>query len=150
MNANHNRRTPVNVTVIDQKLERAIRHLEAAKIEESAATIRRLDAESALLAIIGDLPAEGTFRHSAGGLTAIVQTSVRRTVDQSKLLEVAPYIPEAIRNRLIRWKPDLDTHELRYIESNEPRLYEIVAEAVTTKPAKPSIRIEPTKQKEAA
>ncbi len=51
-------------------------------------------------------------------------------------------IPEVIAKRLFRWKPELDLKELRYLQSNEVDLYGIVAQAITMKPAKPSITVE--------
>lgn len=128
----------------------AIRALNAAKAIEAEATQARLRAENALLAVAGTLPLEGTTRFHGGGLTAVVQTSIRRSVDADKLREIAGQIPEAIGARLIRWKPELVISELRYIEGNESELYTLVARAIEAKPAKPSIRIEAAKAAEAA
>lgn len=137
----------MNIAPITQSLDRALAELDAAKVAEAEATARRNAAENAVLALAGDLPNEGTHRLSGGGITAVIQTSIRRTVDADKLAEIAPQIPEAIGKRLFRWKPELETRELRYLEANEPQLYGIVAAAITAKPAKPSIRLE---RKEAA
>lgn len=137
----------MTIAPITQSLDRALAELEAAKAAETEATLRRNKAENAVLALAGELPKEGTHRLPAGNLVAVIQTSIRRTVDADKLSEIAPQIPEAIGKRLFRWKPELETRELRYLEANEPQLYSIVAAAITAKPAKPSIRLE---RKEAA
>ncbi len=105
---------------------------------------------SDLLAIVGELPTEGTTRHGDGELVAVIKTGVRRKVDADVLARIAPSIPEAIGKRLLRWKPDLVTSELRYVQNNEPEIYAVLAEAITVTPAKPTIRIEAAKQKEAA
>lgn len=123
----------------------AAAHLEATKAAEAAATRARHGAEKALLDLIADLPDEGTTRHDAGQYMVIVTSAMRRTVDGAKLAAIADQIPEAIGQRLIRWKPELVTRELRYIESNEPEIYRTVAQAITAKPAKPSIKVEPVK-----
>ena len=137
----------MTIAPITQSLDRALAELEVAKAAETEATLRRNKAESAVLALAGELPMEGTYRLPAGDLIAVIQTSIRRTVDADKLNQIAPQIPEAIGKRLFRWKPELETRELRYLEANEPQLYNIVAAAITAKPAKPSIRLE---RKEAA
>ncbi len=122
--------------------------LEVAKAQEYEATVARLAAENAVLALCGDLPPEGTTRREDGGFIAVVQTSIRRNVDAEKLREIAAHIPEAIGKRLIRWKPELETRELRYIQANEPEIYSVVAAAIEAKPAKPSVKIERAKEAE--
>lgn len=128
------------------KLARALAALEAAKAREAEATLARVSAENRVLDMLGDLPQEGTTRHEDGGYIAVVTTSIRRAVDADKLAGIATQIPEAIGKRLIRWKPELVMRELRYLQENEPELYGVVAAAIEAKPAKPSIRIEHTKE----
>jgi hypothetical protein len=124
----------------------ACRALQLAKAAENAATANRLHAEQDLLALVGILPAEGTTRREDGGYVAVIQSSIRRNVDSEKLAEIAAQIPEEIGKRLIRWKPELETRELRFVQSNEPQIYAIVAQAIEAKPAKPSVRVELAKQ----
>lgn len=131
-------------------LSDALTNLSAAKDVEAAATAARLKAEAELLAIVGELPTEGTTRQTDGSLVAVIRTSLRRSVDATALTRIAPQIPEAIGKRLIRWKPELDTKELRYVQNNEPQVYALLAEAIEVKPAKPSITLEVAKQQEAA
>lgn len=131
-------------------LSDALTNLSAAKDVEAAATAARLKAEAELLAIVGELPAEGTTRQTDGSLVAVIRTSLRRSVDATALTRIAPQIPEAIGKRLIRWKPELDTKELRYVQNNEPQVYALLAPAIEVKPAKPSITLEAAKQQEAA
>lgn len=128
----------------------ALTALEAAKVAEAEATLRRHEAERAVLAIVGELPAEGTRRFEASGLVAVVQTSSTLKVDAAKLAEIAPQVPEAIGKRLIRWKPEVAAGEWKFLRSNDPELYALLATAIEAKPAKPSIKLEPAKQKEAA
>lgn len=135
---------------IQPSLADACALLDSAKIAEAEATIRRLAAENAVIALMGELPDEGTTRADAGEFTAIVTTAMRRSVDSERLTEIAAQIPEAIGKRLIKWKPELITRELRFIQSNEPEIYSIVALAIEAKPAKPSVKIERAKGGEAA
>lgn len=131
-------------------LTHALHLLDNARAAEAQATTERLLAEKTLLAIVGELPTEGTTRHSDGELVAVIQTGVRRKVDADKLAEIAGQIPEAIGKRLLRWKPELVTAELRYVQNNEPDIYRALSEAITVTPSKPAIRIEAAKQEEAA
>jgi len=131
-------------------LSQALHALDNARAAEAAAGAARLQAEQTLLALVGELPTEGTTRRSDGELVAVIKTGVRRKVDADVLARIAPSIPEAIGKRLLRWKPDLVTSELRYVQNNEPEIYAVLAEAITVTPAKPSISIEAAKQQEAA
>lgn len=128
-------------------LSQACAELDAAKLTEHEATLARLAAEIAVLALTGELNPEGTQKfEDGGGWIATIQTSVRRAVDADKLAAIATKIPEAIGKRLIRWKPELDTRELRYVQANEPELYAIVATAIEAKPAKPQVKVERVKE----
>ncbi|MEO7917715.1 MAG: hypothetical protein ABIR16_08740 [Dokdonella sp.] len=136
-----------------QSLAVACERLESAKTSESEATLTRLSAENAVIALVGKLPDEGTTRFEDGEFIAIVATSIRRTVDPEKLAQIAARgdIPEAIGKRLLRWKPELVTREFRYIELNEPDIYTALVPAIESKPSKPSVKIErAVAQKEAA
>lgn len=134
---------PSNISNLPSAIERAAAALARAKADESAAQKARLQAEAALLAAIVDpLPAEGTTHVDAGTYKVTVRTSVSRSVDQNKLREIAASIPEAIGNRLFRWKADIEMRELRYLQSNEPGMYSMVSAAITAKPAKPSVAVE--------
>ena len=128
-------------------LAEACAALDAARTAEQEASKARLAAEEAVLALVGDLPAEGTTRREAGQYEAVITTSIRRSVDADKLSEIASSsaIPEAIGKRLIRWKPELVTRELRYVENNEPEIYATIAQAITAKPGKPAVKLEPVK-----
>jgi hypothetical protein len=112
------------------------------KAEEQQANAMRIEAEKQLLAKLGELDAEGTSKFEAGQYQITVRCSVTRAVDREALERIAAQIPEAIAKRLFRWKPELDTRELRYVQNNEVELYGVLAQAITTKAAKPSISIE--------
>ncbi len=123
-------------------LQQACEKLAALKLAEHEANLARLAAENEVLALVGDLPAEGTTHHDAAGWRATVTTSIRRVVDADKLTEIAAQIPDAIGKRLLRWKPELVTRELRFVQNNEPEIYSILAQAIEAKPAKPSVKVE--------
>lgn len=129
------------VTNLPTPIERAARALAAAKNIEEVARDARLKAEADLLALLPST-AEGTITEVAGDLKVSVRYSINRTVDQAKLSEIAPKVPEAIGKRLFRWKADIEMREMRFLQNNEPDMYALVAQAITAKPAKPSISVE--------
>lgn len=134
--------TATNVHRLPALLEYAAERLIQAKAAEQVANHARLVAELEVLDLLGELDGEGTTKFEAGDYKLTVRTSMTRTVDKDVLAQVAPNIPEAIAKRVFRWKPELDLKELRYLQSNEVDLYGIVAQAITMKPAKPSITVE--------
>lgn len=129
------------VTHLPSPIERAARQLASAKRVEEIARDARLKAEADLLALLPST-AEGTVTEVVGDLKVSVRYSMNRTVDQAKLSEIAPQVPEAIGKRLFRWKADIEIREMRFLQNNEPDMYALVAQAITAKPAKPSISIE--------
>ena len=134
--------TAPNIRTIPSLLERAAEALIQARAAEIEANQRRLEAERDVLHLLGEIEVEGTHKSSAGAYTVTVRSSMNRTLDRDVLVQIAPQIPEQIAKRLFRWKPELELRELRYIQDNEPELYGIVAQAITMKPAKPSISVE--------
>jgi len=122
-------------------IDRAALRLLALKDQEVQAKAAREKAETELLALV-DKRDEGTVRADTDMHKIAVRYALTRSVDSEKLSEVAPQIPEAIGKRLLRWKPELVTTEVRYIEANEPEIYALIAQAITIKPSKPSITIE--------
>lgn len=134
--------TATNIRTIPSLLERAAEALIQARATEHAAQAARLVAELEVLDLLGEIDGEGTTKLEAGAYKITVRTSMNRTVDKDELARIANDIPEAIGKRLFRWKPELDLKELRYIQSNEPQIYGIVAQAITMKSAKPAISAE--------
>lgn len=131
-----------NILPMPSALERAAERLIQAKAAEQTAQQARLVAELEVLDLLGEINGEGTTHVEDGNYKVTVRCAMNRTIDRDALCQIAPMIPEAIAKRLFRWKPELDLKELRYLQSNEVDLYGIVAQAITMKPAKPSITVE--------
>ena len=131
-----------NILPMPSALERAAERLIQAKAAEQVANHARLVAELEVLDLLGELDGEGTTKFEAGDYKLTVRTSMTRSIDRDVLCQIAPNIPEAIAKRVFRWKPELDLRELRYVQSNEVELYGLIAQAITMKPAKPSISVE--------
>lgn len=127
------------------------RDLAAAKEHEAAATKTRRAIEADIVtAMDGTLPEEGSAKADTDFFRVTVTQSIRRTVDADKLASMADCIPEAVGKRLFTWKPSVVLRELRYIQSNEPAIYQAVAQCITAKPGKPAVKLERIEQQEAA
>ncbi|MCA9639534.1 MAG: hypothetical protein KC492_02540 [Myxococcales bacterium] len=113
----------------------------AAKADEQEAREKRVLAELALVAALDSLPIEGTFNSEFGRFNVTVKTGINRRTTREALEAISDRVPEAFKKRLIRWKPEVDLRELRFIQNNEPELYAVVSQAITETPAKPSVTV---------
>lgn len=118
----------------------AVLHL--AKLQEQRATEARIAAEQALVAL---LPAkdEGSVTHTGESYKVAVTYGINRTLDAVALESIKDQVPPALFEQAITYKPALVLPGLRHLQSNEPATYAVLAQAITAKPAKPSVRIEP-------
>lgn len=114
--------------------------LAAAKSAENAARDHRIAIEEQIIAAMG-VKDEGSFSLEGSRYKVTTTGKLTRTVDDDTLEAIADQIPVAIWNRLVSYTPKLNLKELRYVEQNEPELFAILAKAITTKPAKPSVAI---------
>lgn len=111
------------------------------RIEEEAKE-RRIEAEQAILAELGELKPEGQTVVKEAGYKVTITGSMNRRIDGAVLELIRQTIPAALFDQAIRWKPEVNLTGLRYLQNNEPDTYAILAEAITTTPAKPSVRVE--------
>ena len=124
--------------------------LEVAKAELILTKNAVEDAEQALIAAV-PCELEGSTTTTTAYYKIVTTGKLTRSLDEARLAQVQSVVPQKIYERVIRYKPDLSLRDLRYLESNEPEYYRAFAEAITTKPAKTSIkvdRIEPSTPKE--
>lgn len=115
--------------------------LEAAKIAEAAATAARIDAENAVLAVTG-CKDEGSETHRGLAYKVTVTGVVNRRVDEAALGAVRERLSPAICERVFRFKPEVITAGVRYLQQNEPELYAIAAQAITATPGKAQVKVE--------
>jgi len=122
-------------------IDQAAAALEAAKIAEAQANRARLDAEANLLAL-AEARDEGRVTLRGQQYKATVTFGVNRTVDAAALAAVRDAIPEALFEQAVEYAPKLRLAGVRYLMLNEPETYAVLAQAITAKPAKPSVRVE--------
>lgn len=114
--------------------------LQRAKDKENDARLVRLDIEAQILELVG-VDAEGTKTVKGDQYQLSTTGKVNRTIDQRKLSDLKSKIPTPLFKRLISYTPKLNLKEYRFIEANEPDYFALIAPAVTSKPAKPSVSI---------
>ena len=129
------------VTPLPSRVEQLAERIMAAKADEQEAREKRVLAELALVAALDSLPIEGTFNSEFGRFNVTVKTGINRRTTREALEAISDRVPEAFKKRLIRWKPEVDLRELRFIQNNEPELYAVVSQAITETPAKPSVTV---------
>jgi len=106
-----------------------------AKANERAAKEIRLTAEKELLKAIHPTKMEGTETTATDGFKISVTSKLTRKLDYEAYQELQ--IPENMS--FVDFKPSINLKNLRMIERIDPSL---AAKCITTKPAKPTIKLE--------
>ena len=119
------------------------------------AIAKRLAADGALViaaargtnaqAVVDEIIADG-HRATAQALD-ITDTA---SVDAAALSAIRGQVPAALLEQAVEYAPKLKLPGLRYLRNNEPETYRVLAQAITAKPAKPSVSIEPIELRAAA
>lgn len=135
------------MNAIDQAAERVI----GLKLQENEAKAARIEAELALIALCG-VKAEGSTTHKGERYKVMTTGTMYRKVDEAALGAVRSALSPAMFESVFRFKPEVITTGLRYLQSNEPDLYAIAAQAITATPGKPAVEVSliSVEQKEAA
>lgn len=126
---------------MNMTLDEACAALETAKINEERARQARIDAETLVLRH-AQAKDEGSLTMRGRQWKAVVTYGVNRTIDAAALDAIRHRVPPALFEQVIDYKPALNLAGLRFMRNNEPSTYAVLAEAITAKPAKPSVRLE--------
>ena len=119
--------------------ERAARQVVEFKAIEDDAKARRVEAEEILVKMV-EGKTEGTVHEEDGGVKVTFTFKVTRTVDAAKVQQDWNQIPELVKDAFV-WKPDLVLKHMRALETANADAYAVLAQYITTKPAKPSVSI---------
>lgn len=122
-------------------IDEAASRLALAKEAEALATANRIEAENALIAL---MPAktEGSVFMKGADYKVSITYAMNRTVDGPALAAIRDTVAPALLDMAVQYKPSLVLAGLRYLSSNEPEAYALLAQAITAKPAKPSVKVE--------
>ena len=108
----------------------------ALKRTEEIAKTERAMLEDQLVREISDR-VEGTASLTTGSYKITVTSKLTRTLDYPAYQAIEADIPEGVR--CVRFKPELDMKKLRAMDAVRPGFS---AAFITTKPARPSVKIE--------
>lgn len=116
-----------------------------AKAAEEQARNARLAAEKHLIELIG-VKDEGTVSKKTAYYKVVTTGKLTRT------LVAASDMPDAVYHAITRVKHELDVKALKALATADPRAYQEALRYVSTKPAKPAVKVEqiPQQQQEAA
>lgn len=113
-----------------------------AKAAEQAAAERRHEIEERIADFLPNSKPEERITTEANGFRVTIAYKVARKVDSDALQAAWDKLtPRAAQ--CFRWKADVDTKEMRKVAEFDRAAYELAARYIETKPAKPSITVEP-------
>lgn len=112
--------------------------LSRAKKSEDASKAKRIGAEEALIAALGQRD-EGSKTHTVDDWSVTITAKVNRTMDWKAWADVAASVPEQLRP--VKMEPKLDLKGVKWLQENDKANYKIVASCLTSKPAKTAVTI---------
>ena len=110
----------------------------AAKAAEQTANSRRVAIEGELIELIETKP-EGSTTVEIDGYKVTVTTKMTRSMDAKGFAFIREQFPTNLQP--IKVKDLLDDAGVKYLQNNEPDLYNAMAPFLTVKPAKPSFTV---------
>lgn len=122
-------------------IEAAARDFLAAKQEEHRAWLARLAAEERIVRLVG-AKEDGTTTARSADLVIKTVGKINYALDEAAWHAIAPSIPDAIRTRLVKLKPEPVIREVKFLRDNEPQLFAMLSQALTMKPAKTAVSVE--------
>lgn len=123
------------------RLDELAYELEQAKQAEQQSKDHRLIIEQQLCELVG-IKDEGSHSIKGDYYKVTTTSGMTRTIDPVKWEEVRHRIPATIAANLVRAKVELNIKQLKSLQSFDPAQYNIIAEAITTKPKKVSVKFE--------
>lgn len=119
--------------------EQIVEDLFQARLNEKQANERRVQLEQELIALVGAKD-EGSQTHDIGDYKVIVTGKLIRKIDWDTFDKlVASKIPASLHPvKVVR---EEDIAGIKYLANNEPKMYAILAKALTVKPAKTAVSI---------
>lgn len=103
---------------------------------------QRNEAEQELITLLAFAKQEGSETIKTKEFKVTFQSKLNRYIDESKWLQVRDEIPEHLRpiSEVINFK--IIDKGYRWLENNEPELFNIACQAITVKPAKVAVKID--------
>lgn len=111
-----------------------------AKASEDRAKQQRLDIEASILRLV-PVKDEGTVHDDVAGLKLAVTYKLTRSVDAERLKESWATLTANVQ-AAFTWKPDIAMTQLRALEKAATLDYAEALHFITSKPAKPAVKVE--------
>lgn len=118
------------------EIDKLVLSLSAAKKAEDDAKSKRIEAEEALIALLG-CKEEGAQTHKGENFKVTITGKVNRTLDVAAWDSIKLHIPETLRP--VKYKPEIDVTGLKWLKENEPGVYATACQAISAKPGKASV-----------
>jgi hypothetical protein len=110
-----------------------------AKSREEEAKEARLAVEQQMIDYTEFNKIEGTETIKSGDYRVKLTAKLTRKLDEDAYMAVMPSIPENMRP--VRYKPELIEKGVKWLMSNEPDTWALIAPCITTKPAKVAVEV---------
>ena len=126
-------------TILTELDELSYKWKECKRIEEEA-NKKRLEVEKTILSYI-----EGKEEGTVTKKTNYYKISVIYGIDRKVDSEIASSLSSELGDeyeRIFKWEAKIDIKEMRFLVEKKPDVYALVAKAMTSKPKKPSFKIE--------
>lgn len=127
---------------LDSMTKQVIALFLVAKEEENAATKRRVELEQNLITLLGFNKPEGSKTEKVGDYKVTFTSKINRTVDEAKWIEIMDQVPQSLHPIEVKTTLKVVDKGMRWLEENNPDIYRVVAQAVTSKPAKVAVKVE--------
>ncbi len=123
------------------QLDQLAHDLEVAKQIESQAKEQRMAVEQKLCDLVGTKE-EGSFSVKGDYYKITTVAGMSRVVDSEKWATIQQQLPAGIAQSVIRSKLEVNARQLKSLQQLNPAHYQLVAQAITTKPKKVSVKFE--------
>lgn len=117
----------------------AILLAEKAKLAAVQRNVR--EAEEAVVCHVG-AKEEGSFTVHSDRYKVTTTQPVNRKVEPHLAKQLYGRIPQDIYDGLFDWKPSLSVKLYKELEKHQPEMFDVVSEAVISKPGKVSVKVE--------
>jgi hypothetical protein len=123
------------------ELDLACQAYREAKANEESARNARLASEERILSLVG-VKEEGTTTIKTEWFKVATVGNLTRTLLVDELPKVQGLIDQRIYEQVIKYEPKLSVSGLKAVATANPDAYRVLLSAVTTKPAKPTVKVE--------
>lgn len=99
------------------------------------------EAETRILKIVG-AKQEGSAKFDTDDFKIVTTGKLSRSITVKDVDALNAAMPPQVASRLYSMRPVVNLTQLRYMEMNEPELFKIACNHITTKPAKTTVKVE--------